>query len=185
MSAAWSLPYSLSVNGVNYEIREDFRAILDILSAFADEELSDPEKTQAMLEILYWPVIPPPQDLTEAAEKALWFIDCGVVHEDTPLPRVIDWEQDAGIIFPAVNRIAGFETRGFQIIHWWTFYGWFMEIGDGLFSQVLSIRQKLSKGKRLEKWEQEFLQNNKKLCELEKSTDKSKEEFDYFAELLK
>jgi len=60
-----------------------------------------------------------------------------------------------------------------------------MEIGDGLFSQVLSIRQKLSKGKRLEKWEQEFLQNNKKLCELEKSTDKSKEEFDYFAELLK
>ncbi|ENZ36699.1 Gp15 family bacteriophage protein [Enterocloster bolteae] len=185
MSAAWSLPYSLSVNGVNYEIREDFRAILDILSAFADEELSDPEKTQAMLEILYWPVIPPPQDLTEAAEKALWFIDCGVVHEDIPLPRVIDWEQDAGIIFPAVNRIAGFETRGFQIIHWWTFYGWFMEIGDGLFSQVLSIRQKLSKGKRLEKWEQEFLQNNKKLCELEKSTDKSKEEFDYFAELLK
>lgn len=64
MSAAWSLPYSLSVNGVNYEIREDFRAILDILSAFADEELSDPEKTQAMLEILYWPVIPPPQDLS-------------------------------------------------------------------------------------------------------------------------
>ncbi len=123
--------------------------------------------------------------LTEAAEKALWFIDCGVMHEDTPSPRVIDWEQDAGIIFPAVNRIAGFETRGCQIIHWWTFYGWFMEIGDGLFSQVLSIRQKLSKGKRLEKWEQEFLQNNKKLCELEKSTDKSKEEFDYFAELLK
>ena len=78
MSAAWSIPYSLSVNGINYEIREDFRAVLDILSAFADEELSDPEKTQAMIEILYWPVIPPPQDLAEAAEKALWFIDCGV-----------------------------------------------------------------------------------------------------------
>lgn len=81
---------------------------------------------------------------------------------------MIDWEQDAGIIFPAVNRIAGFETRGCQIIHWWTFYGWFMEIGDGLFSQVLSIRQKLSKGKRLDKWEQEFLNNNPKLCKLEK-----------------
>lgn len=59
MSAAWNLPYCLSVNGIDYEIREDFRAILDILSAFSDDELSDPEKTQAMLEILYWPVIPP------------------------------------------------------------------------------------------------------------------------------
>ena len=57
MSAAWSLPYSLSVNGINYEIREDFRAVLDILSAFADEELSDPEKTQAMIEILYLSLI--------------------------------------------------------------------------------------------------------------------------------
>lgn len=185
MSAAWNLPLSLCVNGIDYEIREDFRPVLDILSAFSDKELSDTEKTQAMLEILYWPIIPPPQDLTEAAEKALWFIDCGVVHEDTPSPRVIDWEQDAGIIFPAVNRIAGFETRGFQIIHWWTFYGWFMEIGDGLFSQVLTIRQKISKGKRLDKWEQEFWINNKRLCELKEVENKSKQEYEYFANLLK
>jgi len=54
-----------------------------------------------------------------------------------------------------------------------------------LFSQVLSIRQKLTKGKRLEKWEQEFLNNNKKLCELEGTKDKSKEEYEYFSELLK
>ena len=84
MSAAWNLPLSLCVNGIDYEIREDFRSVLDILSAFSDKELSDTEKTQSMLEILYWPIIPPPQDLTEAAEKALWFIDCDVVHEATP-----------------------------------------------------------------------------------------------------
>lgn len=71
MNAAWTLPYYLPVNGINYEIREDFRAVLDILSAFADEELSDPEKTQTMLEILYWPVIPPPQDLAEAKRKGV------------------------------------------------------------------------------------------------------------------
>lgn len=127
MSAAWNLPLSLCVNGIDYEIREDFRSVLDILSAFSDKELSDTEKTQSMLEILYWPIIPPPQDLTEAAEKALWFIDCDVVHEDTPSPRVIDWEQDAGIIFPAVNRIAGFETRGipdYSLVDFlWMVYG--------------------------------------------------------------
>ena len=85
---------------------------------------------------------------------------------------------------PAVNKIAGFETRGRQTIHWWTFYGWFMEIDDGLFSQVLSIRQKLAKGKKLEKWEQEFLRNNQKLCELKGAANGTQGDYEFFAELL-
>lgn len=183
--AAWDLPYSLNVGGVDYEIREDFRAVLDILTAFGDDELTAEEKTQAMIEILYYPALPPPETLGEAAEAARWFIDCGITREDEqPTARTMDWEQDAGIIFPTINKIAGFETRGRQTIHWWTFYGWFMEIGDGLFSQVLSIRQKLTKGKKLEKWEQEFLRNNPKLCELKGATDEVQEDYKFFANLL-
>ena len=183
--AAWDLPYSLNVGGVDYEIREDFRSVLDILTAFGDDELTAEEKTQAMIEILYYPVLPPPETLGEAAEAARWFIDCGITREDEqPTARTMDWEQDAVIIFPAVNKIAGFETRGCQKIHWWTFYGWFMEIDDGLFSQVLSIRQKLAKGKKMEKWEQEFLKNNQKLCELKGVTDGAQEDCKFFADLL-
>ena len=45
------------------------------------------------------------------------FIDCGITREEEqPTARTMDWEQDAGIIFPAVNKIAGFETRGRQTI---------------------------------------------------------------------
>lgn len=183
--AAWDLPYSLNVGGVDYEIREDFRAVLDILTAFSDDELNEKEKTQAMIEILYYPVLPPPEALEEAAEAARWFIDGGITREEEqPTARTMDWEQDAGIIFPAINKIAGFETRGRQTIHWWTFYGWFMEIDDGLFSQVLSIRQKLAKGKKMEKWEQEFLKNNQKLCELKGVTDGAQEDCKFFADLL-
>ena len=36
-----------------------------------------------------------------------------------------------------------------------------MEIEEGTFSTVLGIRQKKAKGKRLEKWEEEFYRNNK------------------------
>ena len=68
--AAWDLPYRLNVGGVDYEIREDFRAVLDILTAFSDDELNEKEKTQAMIEILYYPVLPPPEALEEAAEAA-------------------------------------------------------------------------------------------------------------------
>ena len=55
-----------------------------------------------------------------------------------------------------------------------------MEIDDGLFSQVLAIRQKKSKGKKLEKWEQEFLKDNEKLCSLSGEQDNSKEDFFFF-----
>ena len=41
-----------------------------------------------------------------------------------------------------------------------------MEIEDGLFSQVLSIRQKKAKHKKLEKWEREFERENSDLVKL-------------------
>lgn len=185
MTSSWILPQTLNIAGKDYEIREDFRAILDILSAFNNETLTDSEKIQSAIEILYYPEIPPEGHLDEAFEKALWFIDCGIEQEDAPKPRTMDWNHDAGIIFPAVNKVAGFEVRCNKVIHWWTFYGWFMEIEDGLFSQVLSIRQKLAKGKKLERWEVEFLTNNRNLCELKGNVSKEQEDFDYFTNLLK
>lgn len=47
-----------------------------------------------------------------------------------------------------------------------------MEIADGLFSQVLYIRQKKTKGKKLEKWEMEFYRNNKELIDLKQTVKK-------------
>ena len=38
---------------------------------------------------------------------------------------------------------------------------------ESLFGAVLSIRQKRAKGKKLEKYEREFLQNNRALISLE------------------
>lgn len=165
----WNLPYSLDISGQEYEIRTDFRAILDILSVFNAPDLTDAEKAEFVIEVLYHPDTPPVEHLQEAFDKAIWFLDCSMKHDDTkPKPRTMDWEQDAPIIFPAINKVAGREVRGRDEIHWWTFYGWFMEIEEGLFSQVLSIRQKKAKGKKLEKWETEFLKENKSLIALEK-----------------
>lgn len=76
--------------------------------------------------------------------------------------KVMDWEQDEPILFPAINQVAGCEVRSVPYIHWWTFVGYFMEIREGIFSTVLGIRQKMAKGKHLEKWEREFRRNNKR-----------------------
>ena len=89
----------------------------------------------------------------------------------------MDWEQDAAIIIPAVNSVAGREIRLDPGIHWWTFFGWYMSIGDGLFASVLRIRSKKAKGKKLEKWEEEFYRENRHLIDLKQvETDEVRQE---------
>lgn len=163
----WELPTSLTIGNAEYSIRSDFRAVLDILSAFNDKELPEEGKIGVMIEILYedYQSIAP-ELMGEAAKQAMWFIDAGTEKDNRPKPKTMDWDKDAGIIFPAINKIASCQVRTCQYMHWWDFIGYFNEIEDGLFSQVLSIRQKKATHKKLEKWEQEFYKENKTLCDL-------------------
>lgn len=165
----WELPTSLNVAGVDYKIRTDFRAILDILKYFNDPDYEDDEKWEICFTILYedYEHMPPYQK-EEAAKAALLFIDAGMAEEEKKKPVLMDWEQDAPIIIPAVNKVVGQEVRAIPYLHWWTFMGAYMEIEDSLFKQVLSIRQKKKTGEHLEKWENKFYQDNKKLCDLKK-----------------
>lgn len=161
------LPKTLSVNGVEYAIRSDFRDILKIVCAFNDPELEDNEKVYVCLFIIYEDVDSiPDSDYQAAFTAALDFIDHGVSEGDKKAPRTMDWEQDESIMFPAINKVAGFETRSADYLHWWTFIGYYMEISEGVFYHVLSLRSKKAKNKKLEKWEREFWSANKSLCVL-------------------
>lgn len=183
------LPKELNVNGVDRAIRSDFRVALLIFQAFNDPELSDREKAWVMLDCLYEDLENiPPEDYQPAHEMAVWFLDGGTIQEDTKYrtsKKVIDWEQDEQIIFSAVNKVAGKETRAVDYIHWWTFLGYFNEIGEGLLSTVISIRQKKNKGKRLEKYEQEFYRENKSLIDIKtRLTKEEQAEKEYLEKLL-
>lgn len=163
-----NLPTVLEIGGKEYAIRSDFRVILRIYSAFADPELDESEKCYVCLKCLYAEDIPR-EHLQEAVNKAYWFVGGGDVPQESVQPaKTIDWEQDESIIFPAVNKAAGFETRTVKYLHWWTFLGYFNEIGKGLFSSVIGIRQKLNKGKKLEKYEQEFYRNHRNMIDLKR-----------------
>ncbi len=181
------LPTSLKVNGIDRAIRSDFRVALLIFQAFNDPELSDQEKAWVMLECLYEDFENmPPDDLEEACRQAVWFLDGGMVQEDVkPSKKVIDWEQDEQMIFSAVNKVAGKEVRAVEYMHWWTFLGYFNEIGECLLSTVINIRQKKNKGKKLEKYEQEFYRANKSLIDIKKRyTPEEQAEKEYLLKLL-
>lgn len=158
------LPKSLEIDGVEYTIRSDFRVALLIFEAYNNPDLNAYEKTKVCLESLYVEV---PLNIKKAIEKAMWFLDGGDTPKSKQAPKkIMDWEYDQSIIFPAVNKVAGFETRSVEYLHWWSFLGLFNEAGEGLYSQVISIRSKRAKGKKLEKWEREFYNDHKELIDI-------------------
>lgn len=165
---AYELPTSLNISGVVFSIRTDFRAIIDILVAQNDPELDDQAKAIVMLQILYedWQSIPA-ECFQEACQKACEFIDCGQTDDSSkPKPRLMDWEQDGDMIIPAVNKVAHKEVRAVPYMHWWTFFGYFMESGECLFNTVVGIRSKKAKGEKLDKWEKKFYQDNKNIIDI-------------------
>ena len=174
---SWELPKTLTVGSDVYAIRSDFRAVLDILKYFNDPDYEQDEKWWICLDILYVGFQEMPKELwSEAAEQAVLFIDMGMEENEGSKPRLMDWEQDAPIIIPSVNRVLGKEVRTLPYLHWWTFMGAYMEIGESLFSQVVSFRKKRVQKKKLEKWEKEFYKENKSLCDLKKRYSREEQE---------
>lgn len=162
------LPKTIGINGTDYEIRSDYRDCLNIMTAFQDPDLSTEEQFEVCLEVMYPSFESIPDcDIEEALRKAVLFLDCNREDEESSLEKpVYDWEQDEQIIFSAINKVARQEVRAVEYMHWWTFLGYFQEIGQGTFSTVVSIRDKKNKGKKLEDWEKEFVRDNPDIVQL-------------------
>ena len=95
MDDLWSLPKAIELGGEECDIRTDFRAILDILKAMADPELSDQDKSRVMLEILYWNPEEIPVDLLEEAIEIHALVDLpGSLHGNP------GWTIQPGIVYP-------------------------------------------------------------------------------------
>ena len=169
------LPQTLNVCNKPYAIRSDFRDILRIISAYNDKDLSDQEKVFVCLNRIYKDLDSMPKDNTtyaEAFKAATEFMECRL-SSDKPSPKVVNWEKDEQLIFPAINKVAGMEVRAVPYLHWWTFLGYFQSIDrEDLWGFVLTIRQKKATGKKLEKHEKEFLTANYELCSLERKEDR-------------
>lgn len=180
-----ALPEHLIVGDTDYPIRSDYRNVLQVFEAFNDPELEMEEKWIVTIFLLFED-FSCADDVLEAIESGFlieeamkqinWFISAGKAPgKEMELP-VYDWAQDEQMIFSAVNKVAGKETRELEYLHWWTFLGYFNEVGEGTFSFIVGIRNKLNKGKKLEKHEKEFLSHNKELVKLEKPKSKEEQE---------
>jgi hypothetical protein len=173
----YGLPTSVTVADIDYEIRSDYRAILDIIEAMMSDDFSDSDKVIAIMNVFYVN-IPPEEVWEEALRQAFDFIAVGHNEaEDKKAPRLVSWTQDFNHIISAINNVAGQEVRAVPYCHWWTFIGYYDSIdGESTFANIVAIRHKKAKGKKLEKWEQEWYIENKSLVDFKKTIVLSNEE---------
>lgn len=158
----YQLPTEVNVGGVEHAIRSDYRVALDIIYMLSDDELTREEKAAAALEMFYEEQ---PDDISAALEECFKFLDMGSSKKKGA--RLLDWERDFTYIVAPVNRVLGYEIRTCEYLHWWSFLGAYMEIGgDCLLAQVISLRDKITRGKRLDKYEREWLNKNRDIVVL-------------------
>ena len=177
----WNLPTTVEIDGAEYAITNkcDYRMVLDVICALNDNELTDEQKVQTALYVFYED-IRPCQDLEKAVKEMYKIISYGEEQDDNgePKPRLMDWEHDFSQIAPPVSRILGYDVRTpDKYTHWYTFLGGYMEIGECTFQNVVSIRSKRAKGKKLEKWEQEFYKENRKMIDLPQNLTEEEQEW--------
>ena len=136
------LPQTLKVCNKDYAIRSDFRNILTIIMAYNDKDLSNEEKVFVCLHRIYKDLESMPRNketYAAAIQAATEFIECRMT-DGKPSPKVVNWEKDEQLIFPAINKVAGTEVRALQYMHWWTFLGYFQAIDrDDLWGAALRL----------------------------------------------
>lgn len=159
----WQLPVTLELCGRCYSLNTDFRDILELMGYLEDPQLPEPVRWLIALGLFYRePVLP--EHRQAASEYLCRFLCCGM--QDVPGPKLLDWQHDAPAIIAGVNQAAGQELRSLPYVHWWSFLGWFHAMGPGQLSTLVSIRDRLRRGKPLEDWQREYYRNNRKAVDL-------------------
>lgn len=170
----YGLPKSVCICGEEFEIRYDYRVILDIFEVLNDADLNDNARAYTVLNMFYMD-FDSLTDYEAAVKECFRFINGGNIEEKQKRRvQLMSWAQDFQYIVAPVNRVLGYEMRAVDYdfventggIHWWTFLSAYLEIGDCLFAQIVRIRELKSKGKPLDKQDREFYRNNRDIIDL-------------------
>lgn len=155
-------PTAVRIDGDAVEINTDFRVALRIMGAFSDPELTEPEKIEVMVRLLY---PSPPRNLSAAAKQGMKFLNLGEPAEMSSDPPVYSFEKDSRYIYTAFKSSYDIDLESIGYMHWWKFRALFSDLGDCFFSQLVGIRSRMRTGELLDS-ERKFIVKNKALVYL-------------------
>jgi hypothetical protein len=167
----FELPTTLTIDDEEFGIRDDgdYRMVLDCFDALQDTDLPKRERLVTAVVIFYdgfsldnvFTYLDTEEKISEAIQKMFDFFNCGKEDMGNKSPyKLVDWEQDNHLIASAINNVAHTEVRSVEYMHWWTFMGHYISIGESVLSTIVTIRSKIVEGKKLEKHEIEFKRKN-------------------------
>lgn len=166
----YEIPTSIEIADKEYAItnKGDFQMVLDCFAILNDKELHPLYKVYGALQIFYEDINSNSdvtdifgENVKEAVDKMYFFFDCNQQNIGQRSPyKLIDWEQDSQLICAAINKQAHTEIRSAPYLHYFTFIGYYSSIDDGLLATIINLRYKKLAGKKLEKYEREFMNNN-------------------------
>ena len=167
---SWDLPITVEIDGTEHKIRNkcDYRIILDVISVLNDDSLDEESKIKCSLYIFYED-LSNISDFQTAINEMMKIINLGEENQsDEPKKqKIMDWEHDYNNITPPISRVLGYSVRNKDnYTHWYDFIGAYMEIGDCYFAQIVSIRSKIQKGKKLDEQDKQFYREHKKEIDL-------------------
>lgn len=186
----FEIPTTINLPNGEFDIRcrGDYRMVLDCFEILNDSELTKQERLLSCLIVFYDNMSDIDSlnvlgNLEDATKEMFRFFNCNQPEvKQTHNYRLIDWSADAQMIASGINSVANFEVRSVEYMHWWTFMGYYNAIGESTLSTVVGIRQKIAKGTKLEKYEQDFKKDNPQYFTINLRKD---EEGDAFADELR
>ena len=188
----YSLPTSVQIGQVSFNIRNqgDYRVILDCFQALNDDELTKEEKIFNCLFIFYedfYDLDDLPKDSETLNQCVLemfkFFNQNEELQSNTHDVRLLDWDSDSNLIASAINKVANQEIRSLEYLHWWTFLGYYIAIGECPLSHIVGIRSKIANNQKLEDHEKKFKQENPQYFNIDMRSAEQKEADDYIRKL--
>lgn len=182
-----NLPTKIKIKDKLYDINYDYRTVINILIAFEDPNLNQYEKLYIMIKNLYKEEIPD-EDLQDACEKAIRFIDCDQSFSSKSSDkRVYSFKKDGNYIFSGINATHNIDVEEKKDLHWWKFMNFFMDMSpDCMFGEITYYRSRKNEGKLTDEEKKQY-KKIKNIIDLdeEQSHEQSEARKQFFAEFYK
>lgn len=183
------LQTTVSVNQASFKITNqgDFRMVLDCFKALNDPELTPLEQTYSALIIFYEEInslddiARKKDEIEQLATEMYKFFNGGeeLLGAKSENYKLIDWEKDSNLICSAINNVAKTEVRALEYLHWWTFLGYYMAVGESSLATVVGIRNKIARNRKLEDYEKKFRNENPEYFNIDLRSREQREAEDY------
>lgn len=176
------LPETLNIDGAEYQIRADYRAILKY-----DRMLSGEVEGKTIYEALKLIYVCVPENVDAAITAANWFVNCGRKETRVAPPNKIlgingnkafDFEEDELLIWSAFRSRYGIDLLEVEHLHWWKFRALLDDIGDDArLSRVMQYRVVDTNADGIAKERKKFLEAMQRYYKITEQEEERDEEF--------